>query len=144
MDSAGPILRAGGRTGYPDGAALSLARDRTLNVAGGWRDRRGRWLRHARFRFTAISRGVRVSFPVRRGDRVTYAVFAEQPRASAGGIIDERARTSFPPPVRRTFTAGFTSSDSSRLTRAALITTVRRATRLAIVVRSTTACGRPL
>jgi hypothetical protein len=146
MDSAGPVLRtAGGRIGYPDGASLKLDRHTALIVAGGWRDVHGRWVRRGRFRFSAVAGGVRLSFPVRRGDQIRYSVFAERPEPDPHGLVDERARTSLSTgPFALDFTGGFGSSDASHLTRGTIVAGVSRAGHLAVTMRSLSSCGRRL
>jgi hypothetical protein len=148
IDSAGPVLRTrGGRVGYPDGTALAIDRDGALIVTGGWRDAAGRWVRRARFRFAAVTGGVRLGFPVHKGDEIRYSVFAEQPVAGRRAIVDERARTGLSagagPPAHE-FLGGFVSSDSSRLTRGTLVTVAPRTARIAITTEALTRCGQPL
>ena len=145
MDGAGPVLHTrGGQVGYPDGTALAIDRHRALIVTGGWRDAAGTWLRRGRFRFAAVTGGVRLSFPVRRGDEIHYSVFADRPVAGTRAIVDERARTSLSAgAVTHERFGAFASSDSSALPRATLVTVARRTARLAITVRALTRCGRP-
>jgi hypothetical protein len=114
-----------------------------VTAYGGWRDRNARWLRRATFRFRAVTGGVRLSFPVRRGDRISYSVFGDRLHATTGGIADERARTTLRPGVVRfRFAGGYVSSESSRLTRATMTTDVARTARLGVTIRAHAACGR--
>jgi hypothetical protein len=137
MDAAGPVLRVDGRTGFPDAVAMRLDRRRRLILSGGWREASGRWLRRAEFLYEAVRDGVALRLPVRRGDHVEYSVFAEQPRATADGVVDERARTTLRPgPVAVAFAGGYASSDSSNLIRATIATDVAAAGRMSIIVRA--------
>jgi hypothetical protein len=134
-DSAGPVLRTGGRTGYPDGTRIRTTGRGTVVVTGGWRDRRGRWLRRGVFRFRAAGGGVRVSFTLRAGDRVSYSVFAPDPRRTDRAIVDGRARTTLSLPARLWLTAGYASGESPALTRATLNARARRSGTVSIVIR---------
>jgi hypothetical protein len=140
LDSAGPVLRTrDGRIGFPDGRSLRLDAQRALIVSGGWRDARGRWLRRGTFRFSAVDGGVRLSFPVRRGDRIRYSVFAAEIAAVTRGLTDGRARTVLSTgPVALERRPGYVSSETSHLTRGTLVVTAPRTQRLAVTVQALT------
>jgi hypothetical protein len=135
MDAAGPVLRTGGRIGFPDAVGMRLDRKRRLILSGGWRDVSGRWLRRAAFRYETVGNGVALSFPARRGDHIEYSVFADRPSVVADGVVDERAHTTLTPgPLTVGLIGGFASSDSSSLTRAVMATDVAVAGRIKITV----------
>jgi hypothetical protein len=136
LDSAGPVLTTHGRTGYPEGTRIARAGAGTVVVRGGWRDRRGRWLRRATFRFSVVRGGVRLTFRVRRGDRIAYSVFAPLARSDGAAVVDGRARTRISLPSRLSLRAGYASAETSALTRATLAGTARRAGRVTVVVRA--------
>ncbi|WP_028067392.1 hypothetical protein [Solirubrobacter soli] len=137
MDSGGPVLRTrSGQVGYPDGTALRVDRHRAVIVTGGWRDAGGRLLRRGTFRFSAVPGGVRLSFPVRGGDRIEYSVFGGALSGTADGVRSERARTTVSPgAVTIATAAGYASGDTSKLTRGTLSVTAPRTGRLTITVR---------
>jgi hypothetical protein len=98
-DSAGPILRAGGVTGFPFASEVGLAPDGTVTMRGGWRRAPTQTKRVVAtlpgggkvralgsiagapirtgvvFRFDPTACGIRLSFPVRAGDTIEYSAF---------------------------------------------------------------------
>ena len=98
-DSAGPILRTGGVTGFPFGSEVGVAPDGTVTMRGGWRLEPTRVKRVVAtlpdggkvrglgsipgapirtgvvFRFDPTGCGVRLTFPVQAGDTIEYSAY---------------------------------------------------------------------
>jgi hypothetical protein len=130
--SSGPVLTRGRSVGYPAGTRMSVdRRNGTITIHGGWRTRRGRWLRRGvAFRYRAIRGGVRLTFRAEDGDRITVADFvsATAGNAIAGTAIDTPSFSStLSPPGRRIArTPGWSSAYDASLIR---VTRTLRATR---------------
>lgn len=90
FDTAGPVLSTGGSAGYAEGYELRLGKGGRVVVRGGFRTRTGRWLRRGvAFTFTPVPCGVRLTFPVRAGDRLAYSgFFRGEPRGSGRAVRD--------------------------------------------------------
>jgi hypothetical protein len=134
VQPTGPQLHRAGRVGYPDGTRIRAAGAGAVTIDGGWRDRRGRWLRRGAFRYSATARGVRLSFPVRAGDVVRYSVFARSPRADGDSVRAGPARVRLSVPTRIVFEPSYASAAETRLVRATLLGVARKAQRLSVVV----------
>jgi unsaturated chondroitin disaccharide hydrolase len=137
--AAGPVLGAGGE---PEGRRLSVARDGTVTVAGGFRARSGRWVRKGvRFRFAPTRCGVRLSLPARRGDRFGYSAwFTRKPSLRGGRLVGGDQALSFTPRPASLRTGGrFASGLDARLVRARMLFKPR-GKRLAIE-HGTAECG---
>lgn len=75
-DGAGPLLRRGGRTSFPEGRTMRVDRGGTVRIGGGFRTSGGAIVRSGgRFTFTPTACGVHMSWSTRRGDRFEQSVF---------------------------------------------------------------------
>jgi hypothetical protein len=84
--SAGPVIRSGPYSFLPFGRRLRVSQGGAITVSGEWRTLRGRRLRGGlEVRFAPLSDGVRVTFAVRRGDRVSVATFLPEATARLRG-----------------------------------------------------------
>ncbi|MGI8594411.1 MAG: hypothetical protein ACR2ML_08645 [Solirubrobacteraceae bacterium] len=130
-DSVGPILRRGGMEGLPRGGRLTV-QSGTVTVAGGYRSGMRRFLRRGvRWTWRATGCGVRLSFPVRAGDRYEYSTFfvddGTPPRARGAVVADEAQRVTFSrEPLRTSLNGGYVSGLDPRLVRAKSIIQARR------------------
>jgi len=130
-DSVGPILRRGGVAGLPRGERLTV-RSGTVTVTGGYRSAMRRYLRRGvRWTWRATGCGVKLSFPVRAGERYEYSTFfvddGTRPRASGAVVADETQRVSFSQaPLRTSMRGGYVSGLDPRLVRAKSILQARR------------------
>lgn len=90
-DSAGPILRAGGRTAYATGYATRIV-DGKIVVRGGFKTRKGAWVRRGvTFVFAPTASGVTMKFAARKGDTLEVSAFLEQaPKARPGWAADSK------------------------------------------------------
>ena len=131
LDSVGPILRQGGMEGLPRGARLTT-RSGTVTVAGGYRSGMRRFLRRGvRWTWAATGCGVKLSFPVRAGDRYEYSTFFVDdgtPPSTRGAVVaDEAQRVTFSQaPVRTSLSGGYVSGLDPKLVRAKSIIQARR------------------
>jgi hypothetical protein len=98
LASLGPRLVTAAGTGLPAGERIR-ARPGKIMVSGGFRTADGRWLRQGvRFRYQATSRGVRLRFPARPGDRLELTVLLRgRGSATRRGVADRRAVTTARP-----------------------------------------------
>jgi hypothetical protein len=134
VDSVGPVLHRAGRVGYPDGTRLRPMGAAAVTIDGSWRDRRGRRLRRVAFRYVATAHGVRLSFPVRRGDVIRYSVFARSPRADGDAVRAGSARVRLSLPARIVFKRGYASAADTGLVRATLTGVARDAGRVSVAI----------
>jgi hypothetical protein len=143
-DSAGPVLRTGGVTGFPFGSEVGIAPDGTVTMRGGWRLAPTRTKRVVAtlpdgglvralgsipgapirtgvvFRFDPTGCGVRLTFPVRAGDTIEYSAFLT-PRGQRTGprlLADAFGQTSFDRPATVTTGDGLASGVDPALVRA--------------------------
>ena len=117
--SAGPLLRAGGRSGLAEGERIAVGPGRRVTVTGGFRTRSGRLLRRGvRFRFSPTACGVRMSVPLRRGDRVRQAAFfgGSPRRPGPRSVADGRQIVSFSARARHRNAGRHASGADPRLT----------------------------
>ena len=130
--SSGPVLVRGRTVAYPAGMRMSVDRARgTVTIHGGWRTRRGRWLRQGvAFRYGAIRGGVRLTFPVEEDDHITVADFVPGGDGSTidGAAIHARGFTSTlsPPGGRIARTPGWSSAYDASLIRVSRTLDARR------------------
>ena len=142
-DSAGPVLRSGGVTGFPFGSEVGVAPDGTVTMRGGWRREPTRTKRVVAtlpdgglvrglgsipgapirtgvvFRFDPTACGVRLSFPVRAGDTIEYSAFLA-PRGQRTGprlLADAFGQTRFDRPAAVTTEEGLASGVDPALVR---------------------------
>ena len=142
-DSAGPILRTGGVTGFPFASEVGIAPDGTVTMRGGWRQEPTRTKRVVAtlpdggkvralgsipgapirtgvvFRFDLTACGVRLTFPVRSGDTIEYSAFLT-PRGIRTGpraLEDDHGRVTFDRPAAVTTEDGFASGIDPALMR---------------------------
>ena len=118
-DSAGPLLRRHGRVGAPQGRSLTIGRDGTVTVGGGFRASGGRWLRRGvDFRFEPTACGVALTVPVRRSDRLEYsAFFSGAPSTSPGRASDATQSVTFSPGAAAHRSGGLASGSDARVSR---------------------------
>jgi hypothetical protein len=143
-DSAGPVLRSGGVTGFPFGSEVGVAPDGTVTMRGGWRLEPTRVKRVVAtlpdggkvrglgsipgapirtgvvFRFDPTACGVRLTFPVRAGDTIEYSAFLT-PRGLRTGpraLEDAFGRTTFSRPAAVATEEGLASGVDPALVRA--------------------------
>jgi hypothetical protein len=75
-DSAGPVLDVAGKRYLAHGTSISVAPGGVVLVRGGFQDQEGKFLRRGvTFRFAPVRDGVRMSFPLRRGDVARLTAF---------------------------------------------------------------------
>jgi hypothetical protein len=122
VDKLGPalILRTGA-VAWPKGSHTFVRNGRIL-VRGGWVAANGHWVRRkVNFRFSATSRGLRLSVPTKAGDRLVYSVLTDgRPWSVRRGVGSAVAttRASVRPHVE--LQGPFTSSSSLDVWRADL------------------------
>jgi hypothetical protein len=77
QDASGPVLlRPGATPAFPYGDAMTIGRDGTVRVTGGWRDGAGVTVRTGvTFVFRPAAHGVHLTFPRVPGDRLQYSAF---------------------------------------------------------------------
>ncbi len=121
-DSAGPLLRSGGRTLFPMGRSLRVTGSGKVAIGGGYRTSNGSVLRRGeRFVFAPTPCGVRITWSTRRGDRYEHSFFFTEPpvrqdRTLTGGGQRVTAGSDFSLTVDR----GYSSGTEPRLFRARL------------------------
>jgi hypothetical protein len=128
-DSVGPILRSGGAEGLPRGDKETVGPG-TATITGGYRTTGRKYLRRGvRWRWTATACGVRLSFPVKAGDRYEYSTFFRGTPSLRGAVLaDDAQKVTFSTaPLRVSQSGGFISGLDPRLTRAKAILQVRSA-----------------
>jgi unsaturated chondroitin disaccharide hydrolase len=115
-ETAGPVLGGGG---LPEGRRLSVARDGTVSVAGGFRTAAGRWLRKGvRFRFAPTRCGVRLSLPARRRDVFRYSAwFTQDPSIRGGRLVGGDQVVTTTPGSGGRIRRGYASGLDARLVR---------------------------
>lgn len=87
-DSAGPLLRRGGATYFPEGRTMRVSRAGTVAVGGGFRTSNGTIVRRgARFTFAPTACGVRMSWSTRRGERFEQSVFFTARPSVRDGVL---------------------------------------------------------
>jgi hypothetical protein len=126
-DSAGPILRAGGAVGLPRGEKEAV-RPGTATITGGYRTTGRKYLRRGvKWTWTATACGVRLSFPVKAGDRYEYSTFFRGSPALSGKVLaDDAQKVTFSgAPLRVSRSGGYVSGLDARLTRAKAVLAVR-------------------
>ena len=143
-DSAGPVLRTGGVTGYPFASEVGLTPDGTVTMRGGWRQEPIRTKRVVAtlpdggkvralgstagapirtgvvFRFDPTRCGVRLTFPVQAGDTIEYSAFLT-PRGLRTGprsLADAHGAVAFSRPGSIATEEGFGSGVDPALMRA--------------------------
>ena len=123
-DSAGPVLRRSRGVGLPEAESVSVERDGTLTLEGGFRTVSGQWLRRGvRFRFQPLDTGVRLIFPTEPGDRIKYSVFfrdhGDQPQVQDDRVFDDEQLVTFDPPAEVALDSEpYASGTDARLVRA--------------------------
>jgi len=128
-DAPGPwLLGAGGvERAEPFGSSIRVTDSGVIEVAGGFRSRRGRVVRRATFRFVPGDGTVRTSVRVRAGDRLELAEFL--PAGAARARIRLRPRgggaAAAPGDAATTRTPGFASATDGWLERVATVVEVR-------------------
>jgi hypothetical protein len=126
-DSVGPILRRGGLEGLPRGDKESV-RTGIAAITGAYRTRQGKFVRRGvKWTWTATACGVRLSFPVKAGDRYEYSTFFRgSPALSGKTLADDAQKVTFSAaPLRVSRSGGYVSGVDPRLTRAKAILSVR-------------------
>jgi hypothetical protein len=143
-DSAGPVLRTGGVTGFPFASNVTIGRDGSVTMRGGWRKEPIRIKRvvatlpsggkvralgsipgalirtGVTFRFDPTACGERLTFPVQAGDTIEYSAFLT-PRGLRTGprsLADAFGRVTFDRPANVTTSEGFGSGMDPALVRA--------------------------
>jgi hypothetical protein len=75
-DSAGPVLDVNGTRFLAHGTSISVRPGGVVLVRGGFQNQEGKFLRRGvTFRFAPVRGGVRMSFPLRRGDEARLTAF---------------------------------------------------------------------
>jgi hypothetical protein len=89
-DTAGPVLTHAGASAGPEATSLAPRKGGGVTAAGGFRKDSGAWLRRGvRFDFVPVGCGVRLTFPVKAGDRFSYSAFFEaKPSKTARTVFD--------------------------------------------------------
>lgn len=117
--SAGPLLRARGRRGLAHGDRIEVGPGGRVTVTGGFRTGSGRVLRRGvRFRFSPTDCGVRMSVPVRRGDRLRQSAFfgGSPRRPGPRSVADGRQIVSFSARARHRTAGRYASGADPRVT----------------------------
>jgi hypothetical protein len=94
-DSAGPVLDVGGVRYLAHGTSIAVQRGGVVVVRGGFQNQEGKFLRHGvTFRFAPVRDGVRMSFPLRRGDEARVTAFMPDGEVRRRGSVVYDARSS--------------------------------------------------
>jgi hypothetical protein len=124
-DSAGPVLRAGNRRGFPYGRRMRVGDDGVVRIGGGFMTTAGDWLRSGvTFRFEPDGEGVRMTFRALDGERFEFSTLfrkrADPPAAAADGVSDPELRVRCSEPVELELDRGYSSGADPDLVRARL------------------------
>jgi hypothetical protein len=119
-DTAGPLLSRGGSTAAPEATSLAARKGGGVVATGGFRTSSGTWVRRGvRFEYAPTKCGVRLSFPVKAGDRIAYsAFFALPPRRSGRRLRDARQEVVLSRDASVTVERGYSSGAETDLHRA--------------------------
>jgi hypothetical protein len=136
-NSAGPVIIRNGRRWLPYGSDIEVRPGGEVRVRGGFRSHGDFLGPEVTFRFLPSASGVRMSFPVRRGDDVEMTAFlsARSARVDGGRIEDARARYSLSSrPNSVTTRGGFVSCCNGPLVAAIVRGSVTRSRRMSWTV----------
>jgi hypothetical protein len=125
QDASGPVLLApGAPPAFPYGDAMTIGRDGTVRVVGGWRDDAGATVRSGvTFVFAPTRDGVRITFPRVPGDRLQYSAFfagAARPKRHGHALATVSERVAWSGHSRVKLLDGFASAVDPNLVRARL------------------------
>ena len=94
-DSAGPVLDVSGTRFLAHGTSISVQPGGVVLVRGGFQNQEGKFLRRGvTFRFAPVRGGVRMSFPLRRGDEARLTAFMPDGEVRRRGTVVYDARSS--------------------------------------------------
>jgi hypothetical protein len=121
-DSAGPVLRTRKGVLLPDAERSHVDEAGTVTLRGGYRDRRGRWVRRGvSFRYGPVACGVQIVLPRRPEDRLTYSVwFTDTPSREGDTLVGPNASVTASPAYGVRLRGGGASAVDSHLVRADL------------------------
>jgi hypothetical protein len=125
-DSGGPVLDVNGTRYLAHGTSIAVRPDGVVLVRGGFQNQEGKFLRRGvTFRFAPVRGGVRMSFPLRRGDEARLTAFMPDGQVRRRGSVVYDAHSSAmvsPPPDSFRFLARGLASccDSSIIEASAL------------------------
>jgi hypothetical protein len=141
-DSAGPMLLARGARAVPFATRVVRGGAGSITLVGGFRHRGTNVRTGVRFRYSAVGCGVRLRFPVGRGDALEYSAFFRDdgslPRRSRTSVRDERQSVTFSRAATVRFRKGYGSGLDPAVLRARIRFRRGRAGRISI-----TTCARP-
>src|SRR4051794_5012488 len=87
-DSAGPVLDVSGTRFLAHGTSIAVSRGGVVLVRGGFQNQEGKFLRRGvTFRFAPVRGGVRMSFPLRRGDEARVTAFMPDGQVRRRGAV---------------------------------------------------------
>jgi hypothetical protein len=94
-DSAGPVLDVSGTRFLAHGTSIAVSPGGVVLVRGGFQNQEGKFLRRGvAFRFAPVREGVRMSFPLRRGDEARLTAFMPDGEVRRRGAVIYDARSS--------------------------------------------------
>src|SRR3954447_21704441 len=87
-DSAGPVLDVNGTRFLAHGTSIDVRSGGVVVVRGGFQNQEGKFLRRGVvFRFAPVHEGVRMSFPLRRGDEARVTAFMPDGQVRRRGAV---------------------------------------------------------
>jgi hypothetical protein len=94
-DSAGPVLDVSGTRFLAHGTSIAVRPGGVVVVRGGFQNQEGKFLRRGvTFRFAPVRGGVRMSFPLRRGDEARLTAFMPDGEVRRRGAVIYDSRSS--------------------------------------------------
>jgi hypothetical protein len=94
-DSAGPVLDVSGTRFLAHGTSIAVRPGGVVLVRGGFQNQEGNFLRRGvTFRFAPVRDGVRMSFPLRRGDEARMTAFMPDGQVRRRGAVIYDSRSS--------------------------------------------------
>jgi len=119
-DSAGPLLRSGSATYFPEGRTIRATRGGNVTIGGGFRDAGGRIVRRgARFTFRPTGCGVKMAWGARRGERFEQSVFfTERPKVAGRTLTGGDQRVTVSERAGVALQSGYSSGTDPKLVRA--------------------------
>jgi hypothetical protein len=129
--TAGPVLRAAGGVGLPEGTRTRLGSDGRVTVEGAWRTLHGGVVRSGlRYSVAPSGCGVAIRFRVPGGAEVDYSVFLRDssPISRKRGLLSDGVQVvRFPASARVKIVRGYSSDADPRVAEAKLRFGARRA-----------------